>query len=73
MSRTYKYDKYGHKLRRYNGPSFPDGTPRWWRRIRTTRPKRFKNRRLCRLVIKGTDPDDLIFPVEGCKPWEYWW
>lgn len=66
----------GKLLRRYSrtyGPHFPDGTPKWWRKLYMTRPRRRANKEVCRRVLSGRDPNGLVFPLGNCKPHVYYW
>lgn len=66
----------GKLLRKYNRaghPHFPDGAPKWWRKLFMTRPRRRANNALCRLVLGGSDPDGLAFPLGNHKPHKYYW
>lgn len=80
MSTTHRYrdrDANGRLFRKYRHPyrgvSFPRGTPKWWRKLHMSRPRRRENRRLCQLVMKGADPEALIFPLGNNKPHVYYW
>lgn len=61
------------KYRRAYGPHFTNGTPKWWRKLYMTRPRRRANRHACRLVLNGKDPDSLVLPLGNCKPHVYYW
>jgi hypothetical protein len=61
------------KYRRFYGPRFPDGVPKWWRKLFMTRPRRHGNKHACRLILKGRDADGLIWPLGNCKPHPYYW
>jgi hypothetical protein len=79
MSTTNKANDRGpdgrllRKYRRFYGPRFPDDVPKWWRKLFMTRPRRRDNKRICQLILKGRDPDGLIYPLGNCKPHEYYW
>jgi hypothetical protein len=79
MSNTHRWidrGPYGRLLRKYRrwyGPGFPSGTPKWWRKLHMTRPARRENRALCHSVELGADPDRLVFPLGSRKPHEYYW
>jgi hypothetical protein len=66
----------GKLLRQYRrgyGPRFPHGTPKWWRKLFMTRPRRRQNKHICWLVLHGTDPEGLTAPLGNHKPhWYYW-
>ncbi|MFQ5545292.1 MAG: hypothetical protein ACE5FE_04855 [Acidiferrobacterales bacterium] len=61
------------KYRRRYGPHFPSGTPKWWRKLFMTRPRRRENRRICRLILHGADTDGLTPPPGNHKPHKYYW
>ena len=80
MSRTHRYRDRGpdgHLLAkyRYRRPDvrWPRGTPRWWRKLYMTRPRRRENRLLCHQLARGADPDAMVFPVGNRKPHFYYW
>lgn len=47
-------------------------TPSWWNIVFHTRPRRHKTRMMEHEVVKGCDPDGLLWPVEK-KPHSYYW
>lgn len=66
----------GKLLRKYcrtYGPQFPHGTPKSWRKVFMARPRRRENKHACRLILKGRDPDGLVFPLGNSKPHVYYW
>ena len=66
----------GKLLRNYRrtyGPSFQNGTPKWWRKLYMTRPRRRANKHVCRLVLQGRAPDGLVLPLGNSKPHVYYW
>lgn len=65
--------KLRSKYRRGYGVPFPYGTPKWWRKLFMTRPKRRANKRVCHLILRGTDPDGITPPLGNCKPHVYYW
>ncbi len=79
MSTTHRYRDRGpggkllRKYRQKHGPSFPRGTPKWWRKLHMTRPRRQDNNELCHRVTKGEDYDRLTFPLGNRKPHVYYW
>jgi|ERR1700678_1206824 hypothetical protein len=79
MSTTHRYrDRApdGKLLRKYRGTrgtSFPRGTPKWWRKIHMTRPRRRDNRALCHRITKGEDSERQAFPLGNRKPHVYYW
>lgn len=48
-------------------------TPKWWVKLYMTKPKRRANRALCTDIMHGADPDELVYPLGGRKPHEYYW
>jgi len=79
MSTTNKANDRGldgrllRKYRRFDGPRFPDGVPKWWRKLFMTRPKRRENRLVCKRMLQGIDPDCLVMPLGNHKPHTYYW
>ncbi len=80
MSRNHRYRDRGTdgRLRRVyrhpqRGLNFPRGTPKWWRKLYMTRPRRRHNRALCQLIEKGIDSDTLSFSLGSRKPHVYYW
>ena len=65
----------GKLLRKYRRTYLPNlgSTPKWWRKLHMTRPRRRENKRACRMILKGRDPDGLILPLGNCKPHVYYW
>lgn len=61
------------KYRNYYVIHFPRGTPKWWRKLHMTRPKRRENALCCFRVMKGDDPEGMAFPVGNRKPHVYYW
>ena len=61
------------KYRRLHSPHFPRGTPKWWRKLYMTRPKRRENKRVCCLIVKRADPDEVVPPLGNRKPHVYYW
>jgi hypothetical protein len=57
---------------RYGVP-FPNGTPKWWRKLYMTRPRRRENKHICWLILHGADPEGLTAPLGNCKPHLYYW
>lgn len=55
------------------GPQFPSGTPKWWRRLFMTRPRRHTNAALCARISRGADVEPMIFPLGNHKPHLYYW
>lgn len=48
-------------------------TPGWWANLYMNRPKRRENRRLCKEVAAGADPDSIVFPLGNRRPHVYYW
>jgi hypothetical protein len=65
--------KLCRKYRHFYGISFPHGTPKWWRKLHMTRPRRRENSRICHLILRGADPDGITPPLGNCKPHVYYW
>lgn len=67
-------DRSGRIRRKYTGPeSTWCGTPSWWINMFMNRPKRAENKRLCRKVMLGADPEKLTFPLGNRKPHMWYW
>ncbi len=60
-------------LRRSHEVPFPHGTPRSWRKLYMTRPRRRENKRLCWQVQRGADYEGMSFPLGNRKPHIYYW
>ena len=63
----------GRLLRKYRRPPYPYSTPKWWRKLHMTRPKRREDAYLCMRIIKGDDPEGIAFPLGNHKPHVYYW
>lgn len=61
------------KYRSHHGVRCPNGTPKWWRRLFMTRPRRHANAACCVRIIKGADPEGMAFPLGNHKPHVYYW
>ncbi|HEX7324976.1 MAG TPA: hypothetical protein VF292_06455 [Rhodanobacteraceae bacterium] len=61
--------KYRHSC----GPAFPNGTPKWWRRLFMTRPRRHANTACCARIVKGDEPGRMSFSLGSRKPHLYYW
>jgi len=61
------------KYRRHHGTPFPRGTPKWWRKLHMTRPRRRANASCCMQIMKGNDPEGMVFPLGNRKPHVYYW
>jgi hypothetical protein len=79
MSTTHRYLDRGpdgrllRKYRRRYDPAFPNGTPKWWRKMYMTRPRRRENGVLCGRILRGEEYDGLVFPLGNHKPHLYYW
>ena len=62
-----------NKYRRVGSTYWLDHTSKWWVKLYMTRPKRRANRALCVDIMNGADPDELVAPLGGRKPHEYYW
>lgn len=72
-NRARDRDERGRLKRHYRRPAWSGSTPGWWVRTTMNRPRRRLNRHLCGLVVKGREPDALLWPVGGRKPHVYYW
>jgi hypothetical protein len=61
------------KYRRCYHSGYTSGAPKWWRRLKMTRPRRRENRRICRLILRGADLDGITPPLGNCKPHVWYW
>jgi hypothetical protein len=61
------------KYRRDYGTPFPHGTPKWWRKLFMTHPRRRENMSICQAILHGADPNGITPPLGSCKPHEYYW
>ncbi len=61
------------KFRRCYFVGFSGRAPKWWRRLTMTRPRRRENRRICRLILRGADPEGITPPLGNNKPHVYYW
>ncbi len=69
-------DARGRPDRKYTGPEstfWLSHTPKWWVKLYMTRPKRRQNTAVCRAIVKGADPDEMIYPLGNRKPHRYYW
>lgn len=64
--------KLRSKYRRGYGVPFPYGTPKWWRKLYMTRPKRRANKRVCHLIL-GVPIPTASRHRSNCKPHVYYW
>ena len=74
MTRTYRFDRRtGNRWARDGAPWHVDMEPWWWRNRRQTRPKRYHNRRLCRLVCARVEVESLPWPLGSRRPHPWFW
>ncbi len=75
-NKTKDRDERGKIKRKYTGPystCWLKNTPKWWIKLFMTRPKRRQNKAVCMAIMKGQDPDDLVYPLGNRKPHVYYW
>jgi hypothetical protein len=75
-NKTFDRDHNGRIKRKYTGPwstYWLGHTPGWWVKLYMSRPRRRQNKRCCMAVLKGKDPDGLVFPLGNHRPHEYYW
>ncbi len=48
-------------------------TPAWWNILFNGRPKRRRDKRHEREVVKGVDPDEVVWDLGNSKPHAYYW
>jgi hypothetical protein len=46
--------------------------PGWWNRLYHTQPKRIAANRLCDAIVKGREPETVMWPAKK-KPTHYYW
>jgi hypothetical protein len=73
-------DRCHHLL--YDGQSWRTGEtfvgiatwnePKWWRRYFKHRKRRAQTRNKCRQIMKGHDPENMVWPRDK-QPWIYYW
>lgn len=69
-------DVNGRIRRKYTGPGsgyWLRQTPKWWRKLYMTKPKRRMNSKAVSSIRRGDDPDDMAYPLGNRKPHEYYW
>lgn len=69
-------NEHGKIKRKYTGSYstyWLKHTPKWWVKMYMTRPKRRQNKAVCTAIIRGADPDDLVYPLGNRKPHLYYW
>lgn len=72
-NRATDRDDHGRLKRSYRRPPFPMSTPGRWVCVHMNRPRRHRNRALCRCVVQGREPEQLIWPLGNRKPHVYYW
>lgn len=73
LNKARDRDANGRLIRAYRHPKFPMSTPGWWTSAHMNCPLRHENRRLCRQVLAGNEPDALAWPLGSRKPHYYYW
>ncbi len=74
MSRTYRVEKTtGLKVTKIRFPHTLDECPKHWRKLYMTKPCRRKNSFLCGQVLRGCDPENIVWPLGNRKPHIYYW
>lgn len=53
--------------------AFPNGTPAHWNILHHSRPRRRRTAQLATKLLKGTEPDDLVWDLGNRKPHIYYW
>lgn len=53
--------------------AFPCGTPSHWNILFHNRPRRRREHARLIEVLRGHDPDALIWDLGNCKPHKYYW
>ncbi|WP_415912992.1 hypothetical protein [Neptuniibacter sp. QD37_11] len=68
-------DDNGRPIHKYRGKHAAryDNTPTWHVNLFMNRPRRAKDRHLCRLVRNGRDYSDMHFSLGNHKPHVYYW
>lgn len=75
MAGKWGYSRKGLDYRLGNDPErvlWLANWPRWHDILYHSRPPRRRTKALERRVLKGDDPDNLVWP-DGRKPHEYYW
>jgi hypothetical protein len=66
--------KLDRKYRHDYGPVPPRTTPKHWRKLKMSVPRRRENSRICQLILSGAaDPDGIAPPLGNHKPHIYYW
>ena len=72
-NRAKDRDEFGRLKRHLRGPNSTFSTPGHWVSMHMNRPLRQENRRLCRLISSGRDPEGITWPLGSKKPHVYYW
>lgn len=71
--RYYSANALKHRLgKRYLSHIWHTNWPRHWDKVYHIRPARREARRLEKEVLRGADPDNMVWP-DGQKPHIYYW
>ena len=46
--------------------------PGWWNRMYHTQPRRIEANRLCHFIVRGQDPETVLWPARK-RPIHYYW
>jgi hypothetical protein len=65
-------NRLGEHWRKYNQPVNYCSVPGWWNRLYHTQPKRIAANLLCKHIVKGRDPDSVLWPAKK-RPTHYYW
>lgn len=69
----YSANALKHRLGvRFSAHALTSNWPRYWDKFYHTRPTRAKARQLEHAILRGADPDDMVWP-DGRKPHVYYW
>ena len=70
MSRTIRKSRRGKIYRdgRSQWKNFPYSTPKWWRKMYMIRPKRYENKRMCKIAMECSTGYEY-FPIESFTFW----
>lgn len=53
--------------------AFPDGTPSYWNILFHNRPRRRRERVRLVAVLRGKDPETLVWDLGNSRPHKYYW
>jgi hypothetical protein len=69
----YSANALKHRLgEKYDDHAWSSNWPRYWDKIFHIRPARRKNRQLEHSILRGADPDNMVWPDDR-KPHIYYW